>query len=304
MKNNIFTFITDWLTRAPQRPLLVILGPTASGKTEFAIQLALKFKGEIISADSRQIYRELEIGSAKPTATELQKIKHHLISEFSPQDSVNVAEYRNLAEQKIEEILRRGKLPILCGGHTLLISAIVENYQFPPNTNPKRRGELTKIYDSKNGAQKLWNMLAKLDLSTAEKIPINNRHHLIRAYERAENCLKATKSKRKFDTLLLGLNPTRETLYKNINKRVDKMMSVGLLDEVEKLAKKYERYSPALRGHGYRELLDFLAGEKTLDRAVEEIKRDTRNYAKRQRTWWRNSPLSSEIFWIKLEQRS
>ncbi|MFH1375917.1 MAG: tRNA (adenosine(37)-N6)-dimethylallyltransferase MiaA [Patescibacteria group bacterium] len=290
--------VHEWLQQKPKSPLLVVLGPTASGKTELSIEFARHFDGEIINADSRQIYREVELGTAKPTAAELRQVPHHLISEFSPERTVTVAEYRKLAEECIRDILKRGKLPILSGSHTLLISAIVENYRFPGKVNKKRRDELLEIYAELGGPQKLWCELRKLNPKTAERIPAENQHHLIRALERTGSGIKPQKDQRKFDCKLLGLNVPREKLYEKINARVDEMMRSGLLAEVEHLAKKYDRHSPALRGHGYRELLDYLNGEKDLERAVEEIKKDTRNYAKRQMTWFRNSAFAKEIIWI------
>ena len=291
-----FRLVSEWLEKKPVKPLLVILGPTASGKTEFSISLAKKFNGEIVNADSRQIYRELKIGSAPPTAKELQEVPHHLVAQFSPRETVSVAKYRKLAEQKIRKIQQHGKLPILSGGHTLLISAIVENFQFPKKADKTRQEELAKIW--KKNPTELHKVLRKIDSNLAKKIPAENQHHLIRAIERAESANQPKKGQRKFDCLFLGLNFDREKLYTKINQRVDMMISNGLLDEVETLREKYDRYSPALRGHGYREILDFLAEEKTLETAIEEIKKDTRNYAKRQLSWWKNSPLSKEIIWI------
>ncbi len=289
--------VSDWLAEKPVKPLLVLLGPTGSGKTDFCIKLAQEFGGEIVNADSRQIYKELEIGSAKPTSADMRKAPHHLVGEFSPKKTVSVVMYRKLAEKKIREILKRGKLPILSGSHTLLISSIVENYKFAEKSDEKLREKLEKEYDK--SAKKVWQKLKKLNPEMAEKIPQQNKYHLVRALEREMGSTEAKKGKRKYNCLLLGLNPPREKLYERINKRVEKMMRAGLLAEVKALAEKYPRYSPALRGHGYRELLDFLNDEKTLECAIEEIKRDTRNYAKRQLTWWRNSKLAKEIIWIE-----
>lgn len=292
--------VEQWLATQPRRPVVVVVGPTASGKTALALKLAQKFNGEIVNADSRQIYQELAIGSAPPTAAEQKKVPHHLVAEFSPREVISVAKYRKLAEKKIRAIAARGKLPILAGGHTLLISAIVENFRFPGKADEVRRTELSETW--KKNPQKVWKMLAKIDPAAAEKIPAENRHHLIRAIERAENAEKPARGRRKFDCKILGIEIPRAKLYKQIDQRVDKMLIAGLLAEVEDLAAKYDRNSPALRGHGYRELLDFLAGEKTFEKAVEEIKRDTRNYAKRQMTWWRNCGFAEEIFWIKLAE--
>lgn len=307
--------VARWLATNPAKPVVVIVGPTASGKTDLALQIAENLalatcppkrsegrkagvEGEIVNADSRQIYKGLTIGSAPPSATELEKIPHHLIAKFSPRTTISVAKYRKLAEKKIREIAKRGKLPILTGGHTLLISAIVENFRFPGKSNESRRAELDKIW--KKNPQKLWKILEKIDPVLAKKIPAENRHHLIRAIERVEKTEKPSQGKRKFDFLILGIEIDREKLYARINRRVDEMLEKGLLAEVETLAAKYDRNSPALRGHGYREILDFLNGEKDFETAVEEIKRNTRNYAKRQMTWWRNCRFAEEIFWIKL----
>jgi tRNA dimethylallyltransferase len=297
-KQKLFFEIENWLASQPKNPLLIVLGPTASGKTELAITLAQKFFGEIVNADSRQIYRELEIGTAKPSDAELAKVPHFLVSEFSPEKIISVAEYRKLAEQKIYEILKQKKLPILSGGHNLLISAIVENYQFPQKVDLNERNKLKKIYNTKNGPQKLWQELQKIAPDLAKKTAPENSVHLLRFLERAKNSTPPKKSPRKFSIFLVGLNPERKILYEKINARVDQMLEMGLLSEVKKLAQKYDRFIPALRGHGYRELLDFLAGEKNFATAVAEIKQNTRHYAKRQMTWWRNSDLFAEIFWL------
>lgn len=293
------TALRQWLADNPTRPLLVVLGPTASGKTALAIKLAKKFNGEIISADSRQIYRETDLGTAKPTPKELQAAPHYLISKFPPSKLITVASYRRLAEKQIREVLKKKKLPILCGSHNLLISAIIENYRFPGQLSRTQRNALEKIYETRGGPMKLWKQLKKINITLAKKIPPENRHHLINTLARLALDKAASKGPRRYNIFLVGLNPSREKLYKKIDARVDKMLKAGLLKEVKNLAKRYPRHCPALRGHGYRELLDYLHGEKSLEQAVKEIKRDTRHYAKRQQTWWRNSTLSKEIHWIE-----
>lgn len=300
----IINLVKEFLAKNPQQPLIVILGPTATGKTNLAIKLAQKFNGEIISADSRAIYRETDLGTAKPTAAELKAASHHLVSVCSPDEPLTLVAYRELAEKAIGEVLSRGKLPILAGSHTLLISSIVLNYAFPEGGEPnsKLRQELEQKYATANGPSRLWEELNQADPATAAKIPPQNSYHLLRAVELLRTTGKPSQSKQKgkplYDALLLGLTLPREELYARINTRVDAMMEAGLLDEVKTLSQKYDRSVPALRGHGYRELLDYLHGEIDLPTAVEKIKQDTRNYAKRQTTWWKNNPLANKIHWI------
>jgi len=305
MQTKAVQLVKEFLATQPERPLVTVLGPTASGKTALAIAIAQEVNGEIVSADSRAIYRELDIGTAKPDADELAAAPHHCISDIEPSYALSVAKYRQRAEAAIDDILARGKIPILAGSHTLLISAIVENYQFPADAavNLERRAELEAEYDTDGGAEKLWGELKEKDAEAAETIPKENKHHLIRALELAELGKLEEKSTapRKYQPLLLGLETEREALYERINARVDTMMSAGLLDEVMTLKEKYDRHAPALRGHGYRELLDHLADEKDLDTAVEEIKKDTRHYAKRQMTWFRNCSFAEEVVWLKAE---
>jgi tRNA dimethylallyltransferase len=304
MANPAINLVNEFIKKKPVNPLIVVLGPTCTGKTKLAIELAQDFDGEIISADSRAIYQEVDRGTAKPTAEELAAAPHHLISVYPPSSEITLVEYRKLAEQKIAEIRQRGKLPMLAGSHTLLISSIVLNYLFPTEQtiNQKLRDSLESEYDLPDGPAKLWSELKAADTVTAQKIPPQNRYHLLRALELTRNNVLPSQAKQKgarqYDTLLLGLTLPRPELYARINARVDAMLEAGLLTEVQALIQKYERLTPALRGHGYRELIDYLAGEKSLTQAITEIKQNTRNYAKRQQTWWRSSPLASEIHWI------
>jgi len=305
MQTKAVQLVKEFLSTQPACPLVTVLGPTASGKTALAIAIAQAVDGEIVSADSRAIYKELDIGTAKPDAAELAAAPHHCISEIKPSYALSVAAYRQRAEAAIEDILQRDKVPILAGSHTLLISAIVENYQFPADAavDTARRAELEMEYGEKDGAKNLWQQLAARNAEAAEAVPKENKHHLIRALELAENEKLHDKgtAPRKYQPLLLGIETERETLYERINARVDTMMTTGLLDEVRILKEKYDRHCPALRGHGYRELLDYLADEKDLNTAVVEIKKDTRNYAKRQTTWFRNCSFADEIIWLKSE---
>ena len=290
--------IDAFLAQQPQQPVVVVLGPTASGKTALAIRIAQQYDGEIINADSRQIYRGLIIGAASPTAEEQAAAVHHLVGSADPATAVSVWQYRAWVQEKRAEIRARGHLPIIAGGHTLLISSLVENYIFPERgTSAQIREELEREYALPEGPARLHARLAARDSAWADKIPPQNKHHLIRALELGDMLHTKERRDAEQDFLLLGIAVPREVLYTKINARVEMMLAAGLLDEVRDLAQKYPRFAPALRGHGYREVLDYLAGEKSLEQAIGEIQQDTRNYAKRQMSWWRNCKYAEKILW-------
>ena len=277
--------------------LIVVLGPTASGKTKIAIKLAKDFNGEIISADSRQIYRGMNIGTDKISPLETQGIPHYLIDIVNPDEEFTLAQYKELAIKTIREIQERKKLPFLVGGTGLYIQAITDNLEIPTvPPDAKLRSNLERI-DQK----KLVEMLKKLDPVGAKKIDLNNPRRIIRALE---VCLKTgqpfssqtRKGKRLFKIIEIGLNPPREKLYQKIDQRVDWMIENGLINEVKSLLKKYPPNLPAFSGIGYQEIIQHLQGKITLEESIQQIKFHTHQYARRQITWFKKD---QKIKWVK-----
>lgn len=281
--------------------ILVIVGPTASGKTDLAIKIAQKYKGEIVSADSRQIYRDLNIGTAKPTMAEMKKVKHYLIDIKNPDEEYTVAQYKKDAIAAIKKILRKGKMPILIGGTGLYIKAVVDNLEIPEvKPNPRLRRKLEKELKTK-GLPHLYEKLIKLDPEAAYIIDRNNPRRVIRALEITLATSKPFSSQRKsgkklFDALKIGVDSPREKLKARIYKRVDKMIELGLINETKQLLKKYPADLPAFDAIGYRELINYLQGKISLPEAIDLINKNTWHYAKRQMTWFKKD---KETIWIK-----
>ncbi|MDX9971304.1 MAG: tRNA (adenosine(37)-N6)-dimethylallyltransferase MiaA [Candidatus Gracilibacteria bacterium] len=269
-------------------PLVVIFGPTASGKTALSVELAKALNGEIVSADSRQIYRKMPIATALVTKEEMQGIPHHMIEITDPDLPLSMAEYREMAQNCIEEILNRGKIPFLVGGTGLYISAIIENYEMAevkPNT--KLRTKLEKLAEIE-GKEAVYNILKNLDPIKAEEIHTNNLRYVIRAIEISKSKTKQipAKGKPKFATFIINLEWPREVLYNRINQRVDIMVKEGLIEEIRSLLKHgYDKSLPAITSVGVKEIIPYIEGKTTLEEAVELLKKNTRNYAKRQITW-------------------
>ncbi len=271
------------------KKIIVVLGPTASGKSDFAVKLAKKFNAEVISADSRQIYEELNIGSNKITKTEKQGIKHYLLDVVKPDQEFSLYDWQQNAFQNIEKILKKNKQPIIVGGTGLYLSSILQNYQLPA-TDKALRLKLNKL-----SLERLLAKLKKIDPEIIKKIDSKNKIHVVRALEYAiafHDDLDANKktSACLYDYLILGLNPDKEQLYQKINHRVDEMIKNGLLAEVQMLLSKYRPsgdIAPALSGIGYQEISKYLNKELDLEETVELIKKNTRHYAKRQMTWFR-----------------
>lgn len=278
------------------KTVVVIAGPTASGKTDLAINLALKTDGEVISADSMQIYRYMNIGTAKPSKEEMMGIPHHMIDIVDPDENYNVALYKKEAEHWIKDILSREKLPIIAGGTGLYINSLIYNIKFNETVvNGDFRKKMNSIAVSK-GQKVLHEMLQKVDPESAAKIHFNNVKRVIRALEVYEYTNKPMSQHQKesrleppqYRYLVFILNMDREELYERINKRVDKMLEAGLVDEVKGLLKMgYKPGSTALQGLGYKEIISFLNNEMPFDEAIRVLKRDTRHYAKRQLTWFK-----------------
>lgn len=271
------------------KKVLVISGPTAAGKTNFGIECANFFNGEIISGDSIQIYRGLNIGSAKASKEEREKAVHHLIDIRSPLENYSVKEFQELGRKLIDEIIDRGKLPIIVGGTGLYIKALLYDYEF------KDEEEADNPYDDLSN-EDIYKILQKEDPKALEKIHINNRKRLVRALnilrkngEGISSVKERQEHKLLYDACLIGITLDRETLYKRIEKRVDLMVNDGLLKEIEDLLKNGVDFSKqSMQGIGYKEFKDYFNGEKSLEECVSEVKRNTKHFAKRQYTWFNN----------------
>ena len=271
------------------RKVLVIVGPTAVGKTDFGIRCANTFDGEIISGDSIQIYRGLDIGSAKPDNKELFEAKHYLIDIKDPDENYSVKQFQELGRKYIDEISERGKLPIIVGGTGLYIKACLydyvffdeeeEDYQYPDKSN-----------------EELYELLRQKDPEALEKIHVNNRKRLIRAlniYEKHHEGISSIKAKQEhkpvYDCLIIGLTAEKEILYERINSRVDKMVEDGLIEEIDGLLKRgidFDKQS--MQGIGYKEFRPYYNKEKTLEECIEDVKTNSRHFAKRQYTFFNN----------------
>ena len=294
--------------------VIAVVGPTGAGKSDFAVELALALDGEILSGDSMQIYRGMDIGTAKMPPDQRRGIPHHLIDLCEPGERFSAAAYQALARQTIKDIFQRGKRPILAGGTGLYIDSALTNYDFR-REEPARTPEKTEIKSvslrmalqaeaDELGPAALWDKLKETDPASAERLHPNDTKRVIRALEYYRihgKPISANKAAYEtptdlFPTLWIGLDAPREILYKRINDRVDRMMEAGLLDEVTGLYKRgLKTDSQAGQAIGYRQLLQYLAGEYGLDEAVEAIKRESRRYAKRQLTWFRRN---KKIVWI------
>lgn len=286
--------------------VIVIVGPTASGKTALSIELAKEINGEIISADSMQIYKDMNIGTAKPTSEEMQNIKHHLIDIIEPSEKFSVAEYKKMAEAKIEKILSKGKTPIIVGGTGLYITSLIENVKFEEiEIDSKYREELIERANSE-GLDKLYDELKVIDPASAERISKNDLKRITRALEVynatgktiTEHNLNSKLEEVKYDYYIFGLNSEdREIIYDRINKRVDLMMNQGLIEEVENLINKYKEFPTAMQGLGYKEVKEYLDGFLSIEEMIEKLKLQTRHYAKRQLTWFRRY---KQIIWLDI----
>ena len=284
--------------------VVFIAGPTASGKTEYAIRLARELNGEIVSADSMQIYKYMDIGSAKPTAEERAAAVHWLIDEIDPRDPFTAADYKTLAQSYIDGIASRGKLPIVCGGTGLYINALIYDMDFSaPEGNDEYRKKIW--HDVGEDQDKLYERLKQLDPSAAQNIHPNNIKRVLRAVERLENGEKKlaafgeiTEYTHKFIPILIGLDRDRDELYERINRRVDKLYDAGLSKEVERLmAMGFTSDDVAMKGIGYKEIIDAVTAGGRPEDASEIIKQNTRHYAKRQMTWFRRY---SDMKWVHL----
>lgn len=283
--------------------VVVICGPTASGKTSLSIELAQKIDGEIISCDSMQIYKDMNIGTAKVTKTEMQGIKHYLIDIISPEERYSVADYKKAAEKAIIEILEKGKTPIIVGGTGLYVDALIYGIEYPNiEFDEKYRKQLENRVETE-GLEALYEEAKKIDKQAVQKISSNDQKRILRILEiyhatgknKTQQEAESRKNEVKYDYKVFAINMDREILYNRINKRVDIMMENGLIDEVKQIKKKYNKFPTAMQGLGYKEVVEYLENKISKDEMVEKIKQESRRYAKRQLTWFRKN---KENIWL------
>ena len=288
------------------KPLVIIAGPTACGKTATSIELAKKINGEIISADSMQVYKYMDIGTAKATKQEMQDIPHYLIDEFYPDEEFNVMIFQKKAKDYIDQIYKKGKIPILVGGTGFYINALVFDNNFvEEESDSNLRNELYELAE-KNGVEYLHNMLKEFHPESAEKIHYNNVKRVARAIEFykktgkpiSEHNKEAKSKSSPYKTAFIVLDMDRQKLYERINKRVDVMIEDGLVDEVKMLLEKgYKKELVSMQGLGYKEIVAYINGETSLEEAIEKLKQSTRHFAKRQLTWFRGQ---TDGLWIDI----
>lgn len=288
--------------------LLILMGPTAVGKTKVSVNLAQILNGEIISADSMQIYKYMDIGTAKVTESEMKGIPHYLVDFINPDREYTVSNYQEDATKYITQINEKNKLPIVVGGTGLYINSLIYDLNFtkvPPNNNIRNKYELLA---EKYGNIYIHNRLSKIDKKSSDKINVGDRRRIIRALEiydltgktMSEYNKNFRRENNRYNLIMICLNMDRSKLYDRINKRVDKMIEYGLIDEVKKIFDLgYDKNTIALQGIGYKEIIEYLEGNITLDYAINKIKQGSRNYAKRQLTWFRRD---KRIKWINKDE--
>ena len=277
--------------------VIVICGPTASGKTGLSIELAKRIKGEVISADSMQIYQEMDIGTAKPNKEEQQGVKHYLMDFVSPEERYSVADYKRDAKQAIKEILKKGKTPIVVGGTGLYVDSLIYEIEYPNiEFDEAYRTELEQRVKAE-GLEKLYKEAEKIDPEATKKISENDEKRILRILEiyhatgktKTQQEVESRKNPVEYDYQVYALKWDRELLYERINKRVDLMLEQGLVEEVQGIIKRHQKFPTAMQGLGYKEVVEFLKGNTTQEEMIEKIKMETRRYAKRQMTWFRKN---------------
>lgn len=290
--------------------LLIIAGPTASGKTAVAVELALRLDAEVVSADSMQVYRDMDILTAMPTPEEMRGVPHHMLGVFPPDQKCSAAAYRELALGRIQDILARGKRPIVCGGTGLYINALTRPLSFAAQGDDAIRAELTRIAEAEGGRERLHEQLKTVDPAAAARLHPNDVRRVVRALEiyritgrtqSEQAALDAQRGDGPFSERVYALDWPREALYARIDRRVDEMLQSGLVDEVRRLMKNEAAFSTAAQAIGYKEIAAALRGECALAEAVETLKRATRNYAKRQLTWFRRD---ARVRWVAAQGHS
>ncbi|HLS23239.1 MAG TPA: tRNA (adenosine(37)-N6)-dimethylallyltransferase MiaA [Pseudogracilibacillus sp.] len=300
------------------KKVIAIVGPTAVGKTSLSIRLAKRFDGEIISGDSMQIYKGMDIGTSKITEEEKEDIPHYMLDIRNPGEDFSVAQFKTLVQQHIKDITERNRLPFIVGGTGLYIKSVLYDYDF---SDRKRDPAITKRLETfvrEKGVLPLYEKLKKIDPYQAEKIHPNNYRRVIRALEIYETTgmtmseyHKQQKSEPIYDYLLIGLTMERSILYEKINKRVDEMIDLGLVEEVKELIDQNLEDSQAMKAIGYKEFIPYFKGEQSLEQSIQLLKRNTRRYAKRQLTWFKNKmnvewfdlTKAREESYLKIEKR-
>lgn len=292
------------------RELLIICGPTASGKTAVAVEVCREIGGEVVSADSMQIYRGMDIGTAKPTAEEMRGVPHHMLDVADPGETFSVAAYRERAVEVIEDIFARGKIPVVCGGTGLYIDALTRPMGFSSQGDEAIRSRLEEIAKQDGGRERLHEMLREVDPESADRLHVNDVRRVIRALEVHQLTGRTLTEQRALDRARegafrgrhYGLSWPRQALYERIDRRVLEMVQAGLVREVEALMLRgLGAGATAMQGIGYKEIARALRGECTLDEAISRIQQATRNYAKRQLTWFRRD---ERVKWIEAAGRS
>ena len=286
--------------------VIVICGPTASGKTALSIELAKKIDGEIVSCDSMQIYEDMDIGTAKPTPEEMQGIKHYLIGYVSPEQRYSVADYKKDAKKAIKEIIEKGKMPIIVGGTGLYLDSLIYEIEYQEIIfDEDYRNQLEKEVEEK-GLSVLYEKAKAIDAEAVKKISATDKKRILRILEiyhatgktKTEQEIESRKKEVEYDYKVFGLDWDRQKLYDRINKRVDMMIEQGLIEEVKQILKKYDTFPTAMQGLGYKEVVDYLEGNLTKEEMIEKIKMETRRYAKRQLTWFRKN---KQTIWLNAE---
>ena len=284
--------------------VVVIVGPTASGKTALSIELAKKLDGEIISSDSMQIYKDMDIGTAKVTKEEAQSIKHYLVDFVSPDQRYTVSDFKKDAETAIKEILEKGKVPIVVGGTGLYVNSLIYGIEYQDmKIDEDYRNELMSRAEDPAELEKLWNEANDIDPEAMTKISKNDKKRIIRVLEifkstgktKTEQEILSRQKGTEYDYKVFGISMDRQKLYERINLRVDLMIEAGLEDEVRNLLNKYSEFPTAMQGLGYKEVKEYFDGFLTRDEMIEKIKQESRRYAKRQLTWFRRN---EDIIWL------
>ena len=286
--------------------LLLIVGPTAVGKTSLSIELAQKFNGEIISGDSMQVYRKLDVGTAKVTAEEMQGVKHYMLDINEIDERFSVADFIQLCQTDIATIAQNEALPIIAGGTGFYLHALLNDFHLGQDSYDEQIKNRLKWHQfaKEHGKQKLWDKLAQIDAKAAAKIPVQNEQRIVRALEVYEKTGKlfssqADQKNQEFDPLVIGLTTERALLYERINQRVELMVQNGLLDEARYLYENGGEKLPAGKGIGYKEFYPYFSGDISLTEAIETAQKNSRHYAKRQLTWFRNK---MDVNWFDIVQ--